>query len=146
MVEVNNESSLMQAWQWGQLDPVLRGEYHDALGSQWNRWLGAKYGSTSALATAWGDGAPDGPNLLNGQWRIENTHGKAGTLSMTTTDGIATAQIVPGAYSGTGNGWLYLKQTGFQVTAGVRYVWRFEARADLGAGQRSTCLCLSCAT
>jgi hypothetical protein len=135
MVEVNNESSLMQAWQWGQLDPVLRGEYRDALGSQWNRWLGMKYGNTSALATAWGDGAPDGPNLLNGQWRIENTHGKAGTLSMTTTDGIPTAQIVPGAYSGTGNGWLYLKQTGFQVSAGVRYVWRFEARADVAAGQ-----------
>jgi hypothetical protein len=135
MVEVNNESSLMHEWQTGQLDANLKGEYRDALGSQWNRWLAARYATTGALAAAWGTGTPDGSNLLDGQWRIENTHGKAGTLSMTTTDGVPTAQIVPGAYSGTGSGWLYLKQTGFKVSSGVRYVWRFEARADVAAGQ-----------
>lgn len=135
MVEVNNESSLIHEWQIGQLDANLKGEYRDALGSRWNGWLAAKYSTTAALASAWGTGAPDGPNLLDGQWRIENTHGKAGTLTMTTTDGVPTAQITPGAYSGTGNGWLYLKQTGFKVAAGVRYAWRFEARADVAAGQ-----------
>lgn len=135
MVEVNNESSLIHEWQTGQLDANLKGEYRDALGSQWNGWLAARYSTTASLSAAWGTSTPDGPNMLDGQWRIENTHGKAGTLAMTTTDGVPTAQITPGAYSGTGNGWLYLKQTGFKVAAGVRYAWRFEARADIPAGQ-----------
>jgi hypothetical protein len=131
MVEVNNESSLMQAWQWGQLDPALKGEYREELQSQWNRWLVGRYGGTAALAAAWGTGEPEGPDLLTGRWTLEQSHGKAGVLTMTTTDGIPTARVDPGQ----GSGWLFLKQTGFHVAAGARYGWTFQARADVPAGQ-----------
>ena len=131
MVEINNESSLIQAWQSGQLDPVLAGEYNSALKQQWNQWLAARYPSTQALAAAWGTSTADGPNILPGTWTLEQGHGKSGTLTMVTTNGTPTAQVQPGQ----GSGWLFLKQTGFQLSAGVRYVWTFQARADLANGQ-----------
>ncbi len=131
VVEINNESSLLQAWQGSQLDPVLVGEYRTALQSQWNQWLTAKYRATDALQRAWGAGTLDGPEILSGKWTLEQGHGKVGSLSMVQTDGLPTAQVQPGA----GSGWLFLKQTGFHLTAGVRYVWTFEAKADLPAGQ-----------
>ena len=52
-------------------------------------------------------------------------------MTTVTLDGIPTAQVTPGQ----GTGWLFLKQTGFKLTAGTRYVWRFEARTDVAAGQ-----------
>jgi hypothetical protein len=130
MVEVNNESSLMHEWQQNLLDPVLKGEYRNALQGQWNRWLATKYGSTAAVSEAWGASTADGPDVLSGKWTLEQGHGKFGTLTATVTDGMPTAQVNPGA----GSGWLFLKQTGFHVQAGVRYVWSFEARADVAAG------------
>jgi hypothetical protein len=132
MVEVNNESSLIHEWQQNILDPVLKGEYRDALQSQWNGWLAAKYASTAAVSAAWGESTPDGADVLNGRWTLEQGHGKVGTLAMTSTDGLATAQVTPGQ----GSGWLFLKQTGFHVQAGVRYVWSFQARADVPAGTK----------
>ena len=60
-VEINNESSLMQAWQSGQLDPLLVGEYRSELQGQWNRWLGARYANTDELVKAWGTVARTGP-------------------------------------------------------------------------------------
>jgi hypothetical protein len=131
MVEINNESSLVQAWQWGQLDNVLAGEYRAALQDRWNRWLAAKYPNTASLSQAWGAGTPDGPDLLNSKWVLEQGHGKTGSLTTITTDGLPTAQVQPGQ----GGGWLFLKQVGFQVTAGARYLWSFQVRADLPAGQ-----------
>ena len=131
VVEINNESSLLQAWQGGSLDPVLTGEYRVALQSQWNQWLAAKYGTTDALVKAWGAGSPDGPELLSGKWTLEQGHGKTGVLTTIQTDGVPTAQVQPG----TGTGWLFLKQTGFHLSSGVRYAWAFEAKADLPAGQ-----------
>ncbi|MBZ5622838.1 MAG: hypothetical protein LAQ69_29490 [Acidobacteriia bacterium] len=61
-------------------------------------------------------------------------HGKVATLTMIQTDGLPTAQVQPG----TGSGWLFLKQTGFHLTSGVRYVWTFDAKADVAAGQSVT--------
>ncbi len=134
MVEVNNESSLVQAWQGNQLDPVLKGEYRDALTSQWNRWLAAKYSDTAALTAAWGTGTPDGENILTDNWTLEEGDGKKGTLTLTTIDGVPTAQAAATSAQ-DGRGWVYLKQTKFKVSAGVRYIWRFEARADIPAGK-----------
>jgi hypothetical protein len=130
MVEIDNESSLVQAWQSGQLDPVLAGEYRASLQTQWNQWVAAKYPNTEALVKAWGSTTPDGPNLLSGNWTLEQGHGKSGTLSVSTVDGVPTAQVQVGA----GSGWLFLKQTGFHMSAGTRYVWIFQARADVAAG------------
>jgi hypothetical protein len=131
VVEINNESSLMQAWQWGQLDPVLVGDYRAALQQQWNAWLAGKYADTTALKAAWGTGSADGDNLLSGNWTLEQGHGKTGSLSIVQIDGEPTAQV----QMGTGTGWLFLKQTGFHVNTGVRYAWTFEAKADIPAGQ-----------
>lgn len=131
LVEVNNESSLLHEWQSGMLDPVLTGEYRSALQSRWNGFLAAKYRATDALKTAWGAASSDGPELLKGQWTLEQGHGKTGSLTMVQMDGIPTAQVQPGP----GSGWLFLKQTGFHVSKGIRYLWTFEARADLPAGQ-----------
>jgi hypothetical protein len=131
LVEINNESSLLHEWNNGQLDPVLAGEYRAALQSQWNQWLAAKYGSTDALAKAWGGGTAAGAELLSGKWTLEQGHGKTGVLTTVQIDGFPTAQVQPGS----GSGWLFLKQTGFHLSAGVRYVWTFEARADVAAGQ-----------
>src|SRR5260370_31556934 len=63
LVEIDNESSLMQAWQAGQLDPVLVGEYRSALQAQRNHWLAPGYAHTDALAHAWGTTTADGPKL-----------------------------------------------------------------------------------
>jgi len=131
VVEINNESSLMQAWQSGQLDPLLVDEYRSGLQAQWNQWLGATYANTDGLAKAWGTSTVDGPNVLSGRWTLEQGHGKSGTLTVNTVDGIVTAQV----QGGQGSGWLFLKQTGFQMSSGTRYVWSFEARADSSAGQ-----------
>jgi hypothetical protein len=131
MVEINNESSLVQAWQWGQLDTVLSGEYRATLQDRWNHWLAAQYPDTTSLVQAWGASTPDGPDLLNGNWVLEQGHGKSGTLTKITTDGLPTAQVQPGQ----GSGWLFLKQVGFHVTAGARYLWSFQARVDVPAGQ-----------
>lgn len=132
MVEINNESSLMQAWQWGQLDPVLNGEYRTALQAKWNTWLAAKYPDTASLIAAWGTGSADSTSVLNNQWQLEQGHGKTGTLTTVQMDGVPTAQVTPGA----GSGWLFLKQVGFHVKAGARYVWQFDAKVDAPAGQQ----------
>ncbi len=134
MVEISNESSIISSWQWGQLESVLQGEYRAELQKQWNSWLSYQYASTSALAQAWGTSTPDGPNLLTGNWRLE-LHGSAGAiLENITTDGMPTAHLS----NVRGGGWLFLKQTGFSMTAGHRYAWTFQARAALANGITAT--------
>ncbi|HTP33526.1 MAG TPA: hypothetical protein VMJ75_15210 [Candidatus Acidoferrales bacterium] len=44
MVEINNESSLVQAWQWNQFDRTVTGAYRKELDAQWQKWLTAKRG------------------------------------------------------------------------------------------------------
>ncbi|HVN80884.1 MAG TPA: hypothetical protein VMW38_17960 [Terriglobia bacterium] len=127
MVEISNESSVVSAWQWGQLDPVLVGDYRTALQNQWNAWLRAHYTSTNALAGAWGPSTPDGPNLLSGNWQVELHDSAWAILELITTDGLQTAHLS----NVQGGGWLFLKQTGFTMTAGHRYAWTFQARAAL---------------
>ena len=64
MVEINNESSLVQAWQSNQMDASVTGEYEAEFRRQWNGWLAARYPDTATLSAAWGGGEPDGPELL----------------------------------------------------------------------------------
>ncbi len=130
MVEISNEGSVVQAWQGGQLDPVLVGDYRTALQSEWNAWLAAKYQTTAALAQAWGATTPDGPNLLLGNWQLEVHAPSIASLTATTTNGLPTEQV---HVTQNGN-WIFLKQTGFSMTAGNHYRWTFQARADLAAG------------
>ncbi|MGD0579598.1 MAG: hypothetical protein ABSC08_11790, partial [Bryobacteraceae bacterium] len=130
MVEISNEGSVVQAWQGGQLDPVLVGDYRTALQNEWNAWLLAKYQTTAALAQAWGATTPDGPNLLLGNWQLEVHAPAVATVTATTTNGIPTEQV----HVIQGGNWVFLKQTGFNMTAGNHYRWTFQARADLANG------------
>ena len=134
MVEISNESSIVSSWQGGQLDAVLVGEYRAALQAQWNAWLAAKYKTTAALSQAWGTSTPDGPNLLNGTWQLEVHSPATANVSLLSTDGIPTVQV---HVSQAGN-WVFLKQTGFSMTTGNRYLWTFQARANLASGATVT--------
>jgi hypothetical protein len=53
MVEINNESSMLWAWQRSQLSNAAQGEYAAELQRQWNLFLRSKYQTTDAVAAAW---------------------------------------------------------------------------------------------
>lgn len=64
MIEINNENGLFLGWRNGDLDD-LPDPYASEFRRQWNAWLKAKYGTTSALRNAWSEGAvPLGEELL----------------------------------------------------------------------------------
>jgi hypothetical protein len=131
MVEISNESSVISAWQWGQLETVLVGDYRNVLQGQWNGWLKTKYQTTAALSQAWGASSGDGPNLLAGAWQLEVHYPPAvASMQMVTTDGQATAKV----HVAQAGNWVFLKQTGFSMSAGNHYRVTFQARADLPSG------------
>ena len=53
MVEINNESSLLGAWQRKELDQ-LKGEYERLLQQQWQHWIVRQFGSLSKACEVWG--------------------------------------------------------------------------------------------
>jgi len=67
MVEINNESSLVDAFQRGLLERTVLGEYKTELERQWNAFLAAKYRTADALRAAWGQlpegQSPEGRNI-----------------------------------------------------------------------------------
>ncbi len=65
MVEINNESSLVDSWQRGNLDRYALGEYQAELQRQWNQFLRLRYQSSEALREAWGE-IPSGHALETG--------------------------------------------------------------------------------
>lgn len=62
MVEINNESSMLWAWQRNQLSKAAQGEYAQELQRQWNLFLRSKYQTADAVAAAW-NRQPDSPAL-----------------------------------------------------------------------------------
>ncbi|MFZ6849420.1 hypothetical protein [Undibacterium sp. RuRC25W] len=52
MVEINNESSLVGAWQRKEVDS-LQGEYQRLLQVQWQRWVQRQYGSVDKACRVW---------------------------------------------------------------------------------------------
>ncbi|WP_374517175.1 hypothetical protein [Undibacterium squillarum] len=52
MVEINNESSLVGAWQRGELDK-LNGEYERTWTALWRKWIAREYGSTEVACQRW---------------------------------------------------------------------------------------------
>jgi hypothetical protein len=123
MVEINNESSLLYAWQRGELDRYAVGEYRAELTRQWNEWLRQRYRETAALRSAWGPSAEPGPELLSGAWRLE-VHAPAQAQLEPTEDGSAVRVVV--ARNG---GTVIVKQVGFTLEPGQAYVAELEARA-----------------
>lgn len=53
MVEINNESSLLAAWQWRKWEYAVPGGYAEVLEGLWQQWLVARYGSTARACEAW---------------------------------------------------------------------------------------------
>ncbi|MCU6433263.1 capsular biosynthesis protein [Undibacterium sp. Jales W-56] len=53
MIEINNESSLLGAWQRGDID-AIKGEYERLLQLQWQHWIVKRYGSMAAACQQWG--------------------------------------------------------------------------------------------
>lgn len=55
MVEINNESSLLAAWQRREWGDAVPSAYRPQLEGRWRQWLQQRYGSISAACAAWGD-------------------------------------------------------------------------------------------
>jgi hypothetical protein len=55
MVEIDNETAVVDAWQRGSLEQTALGEYGAELRRQWNAFLRAKYRETTSLRKAWGE-------------------------------------------------------------------------------------------
>lgn len=54
MVEINNESSLLAAWQRREWRDAIPGEYGQLLRAQWRDWQISRYGSIDAACKHWG--------------------------------------------------------------------------------------------
>lgn len=57
LVEIFNEGSILRAWQTGDVDKYLAGDYDAEWMRQWNAYLKSKYGDTAALRLAWNSDA-----------------------------------------------------------------------------------------
>ncbi len=130
MVEISNEASMLHAWQTGGLDRYLLGEYGDELRRQWNLHLGAIYCATGSLRSAWGGGEPDGPEMLDRQWRIE-VHSPAQASFAMVSEGETAVARVEVAQGGAP---VILKQVGFSIRTDRVYLAEVELRADVPAG------------
>ncbi len=128
LVEINNESSLVDAYIDSNLEPSLVGDYRKEFQRQWNVFLGAKYSSTASLENAWGNTQPDGPELLNGQWSPLELH-QGAQASFLTAPNASEIQVKVNSAAAADS--VILKQIGFSVGVGGAYLALVEIRADL---------------
>jgi hypothetical protein len=127
MVEIDNESSLLYAWQTSQFESAVVGAYATELRAQWNAFLRPRFASTDALRAAWGATEPDGPEMLTATgWRTE-IHAPARATMAAGDPVVVTIQ--------QGGSPCIVKQVGFSVAAGESYTGEIEMRADIPAGQ-----------
>jgi len=151
MVEINNESSLLEAWQnqepWQvQLDRYLLGDYYLAFQQQWNCFLQDKYGTSAALRTSWGAPAAAGPELLptpmagtTGGWVTEiHPPFNGETPLVESLEGVPTlkARVQGPAQSGNAQAIYYLPN--LMMTRNQPYTAELEIRAELNEGQCSS--------
>jgi hypothetical protein len=124
MVELNNETSLVYAYQNGSLDAELGGDYVHVFNWYWNDYLRRQYATTAALREAWGASTPDGASLLPAEWRPLEIHPGA-QASLTVAGGVARVHVTNGAST------VILKKVGFSVEEGKTYAAEVEIRADV---------------
>ena len=127
VVEINNESSLIYAWQNNLVDPYLAGDYRTALQQQWNAFLKQRYTTTQKVRAAWGETLSDGAELLPQKWNLE-AHGPA-QATEEIHDGALAVRLTHGGAS------VIVKQVGFSIDRAQGYVAEVELRADLPAGE-----------
>ena len=126
VVEINNESSLIYAWQGNRLDEYLTGDYRRALQDQWNAFLKTRYTTTQKLNAAWGQTVGDGADILGQSWNLE-AHGPA-QATKETKDGALMVRLTHGGAS------VIAKHVGFSIDTAHGYVAELEIRADLPDG------------
>jgi hypothetical protein len=126
VVEINNESSLIYAWQTSQLDTYLQGEYRKELDVQWNAFLQKRYVTTAKLRSAWGESVSDGAEMLSQTWNLE-THSPS-QAAQQTRDGAVIFRLTKSGAS------VIAKQVGFTIDTAHGYVAEVEIRADLPDG------------
>ena len=139
MVEINNEASVSQAWQAGNLDGNLFPEYAAELRRQWNAWLAERYATTAQVAAAWAGSGSDGPELLANSsfsagttgWQMEISAPAQATLSAV-TDGGAPAVRVDVTRTG---GSIVLRQLNVSLERTAIYEAACEMRAEVPVGQ-----------
>ncbi len=130
VVEINNESSLVDAYTNSWLETYLVGEYRTQFQHQWNSFLSSKYSTTIALRTAWGNTQSDGPELLTGQWEALEIHPGADATFLSASNAPEIQIKV-----NSGSNWVILKQVGFSIAAGQSYLAEVEMKADLPGGK-----------
>lgn len=99
LVEINNESGLLNAWRNGDIDSLPE-EYQQPLQQSWNEFLSERYGSTEKVRQAWAPPASgSGEELLksglNG-WNLQvmnDAQGAKGKLPGAGPDGIDALQL-----------------------------------------------------
>ncbi len=148
MVEITNENSIFRFWNQGLLKPFSAGGmlpmYHERLlDSLWNSFLTARYGTTTALASAWNSGlVQEGDNVVAngnfesvswpGAWSLE-VHAPA-QASMardvsTSVSPVLSARVT--VQAGDGLAWhAQFKQTSLSVVKDSSYTIRFAAKSD----------------
>ncbi len=141
MVEIVNENSLYRIWRDNELKLFADGgwltvRHNKMLDSLWNNFLITKYGTTTALASAWNDGLQQsGTNnkIINGgfespsmtNWFMEQNSGATGSFSKdlnTHFTGNASAKI--NITNGTGTYWhLQFKQNAIKPEQRYRLLY-----------------------
>jgi hypothetical protein len=141
-VEISNEDSFFM---WNGQESLLNlpSYYMDILQGQYNAWLLARYGSTSALDTAWAqDLEPLGPNMvINGDFQNVGTNNfptnwileqhDTSTASGTVTKYISVDCLRLDVTNDDGVSWhLQINQPGLEVEDGRYYTFTFDAAAS----------------
>jgi|GEM_PF-130128 len=70
MIEITNENGLILFTQWGAID-ALPQRYRQELDARWQQWLFRRYGTTQALAEAWGGSSLEATRELATNGRFE---------------------------------------------------------------------------
>ena len=142
VIEINNENTALREWN---RYADLADEFRKPLESLWNVWLTKRYGTTVALAKAWGEGYSAGPEIIrNGdlsagtdEWKYEMSGGKGAC------EVIADASAPNGRYlrwdvSEPGSAtWNHqLQQLSTPMKHGKPYTMSFSARAKSGGNRQ----------
>jgi hypothetical protein len=149
IVEMNNENTLYGWWKDDELTTFAKGgnllfRHNAKLDSLWQTYLVDKYGTQSALETAWNIGlTPAGTGELmqnagfesgnvNAPWALEAFSGAAATISAVTTpvhSGTNACKL--NITNVTGTDWhIQFKQNGLTFKKDTAYLMRFWAKAS----------------
>ena len=139
VVEILNEQGLLHSWLGGKIDS-LPDPWHGLLGDAWNAWLLDKFGTTSAMSSAWHMAdVPFGPELLSNAdfssgtsaFRLEVAGTAQATLSVVAgADGSNSALCIDTTQTSSQAWHVQLNQPGLTLSAGQAYTVSIRIRAQ----------------